>query len=123
MSQPLSTAAVARVRTALAGELTHLLIRAGASTQEAETKLDELANLSVTAVQDGAAIVVPTDDDDARSTLGVGIHTGLRKGTDAANSHIAWKALADDESGWDDALEWAISILADDYVVLGSREL
>lgn len=46
----------------------------------------------------------PISEEEALSLLGEGIHTGLRKGTDAANSTATWKAIAD--SGWDDALKF-----------------
>lgn len=42
------------------------------------------------------------------SLLGEGIHTGLRKGTEAAGSHKVWKAIAADDSGWDDAIAFCM---------------
>lgn len=45
-------------------------------------------------------------DDEAQDILGEGIHTGLRKGTDAPGSHKAWKAIAAENSGWSDALKF-----------------
>lgn len=48
----------------------------------------------------------PVDKETALSLLGEGIHTGLRKGTDAAGSHAAWKAISANDSGWSDALEF-----------------
>lgn len=47
---------------------------------------------------------VPVDKDEAASIVGEGIHTGLRKGTDAENSGDTWRAIAAPESGWSDAI-------------------
>lgn len=47
-------------------------------------------------------------DDEAKSLLGEGIHAGLRKGTDAENSGKTWNAIADEQSGWSDALAYAL---------------
>jgi len=49
------------------------------------------------------------DKDEAKSLIGEGIHTGLRKGTDAPGSHKAWKAIAADDSGWSDAIDFAVA--------------
>jgi hypothetical protein len=51
---------------------------------------------------------VPVPDDEAAEVLGEGIHTGLRKGTDAKSSHAAWKAIDADDSGWSEALAFAL---------------
>lgn len=50
----------------------------------------------------------PVDHDTAASLLGEGIHVGLRKGTDAANSHETWQAIGRDDSGWSDAIDFAV---------------
>lgn len=51
----------------------------------------------------------PVDFDEATSLIGEGVHTGLRKGTDAAGSSEAWRAISKDDSGWDDAVAFAIN--------------
>lgn len=45
-------------------------------------------------------------EEDALSLLGEGIHTGFRKGTDAAGSSLAWRAISAPDSGWEDALKF-----------------
>lgn len=50
----------------------------------------------------------PIDEEEAVSLIGEGVHTGLRKGTAAAGSSEAWRAIARSDSGWDDAVRFAI---------------
>lgn len=43
------------------------------------------------------------------SMLGEGIHTGLRKGTDAESAHDLWVAISNSNDGaWSDALDYAL---------------
>lgn len=50
----------------------------------------------------------PVDDEDAQSLIGEGVHTGLRKGTDASGSADVWQAIALKDSGWPDAVAYAV---------------
>lgn len=51
----------------------------------------------------------PLSTDDAVSILGEGLHTGLRKGTDAADADFLWKAISDSNtSAWSDALRFLV---------------
>lgn len=50
----------------------------------------------------------PIEDKDATSQLGEGIHTGLRKGTDAPEAPELWKAIRDSDGAWSDALAYAV---------------
>jgi len=51
---------------------------------------------------------VPSQED-VISMLGEGIHTGLRKGTDAPSSGPLWQAIrASDDGAWGDALRFAL---------------
>lgn len=50
----------------------------------------------------------PISDADAISMLGEGIHTGLRKGTEAPGSHAAWKSIGAENSGWSEAVAFAL---------------
>lgn len=51
----------------------------------------------------------PIPRDEAASIIGEGVHVGLRKGTDAKNSAKAWAAIADEDSGWSDAIEFFVA--------------
>lgn len=50
----------------------------------------------------------PIPDEEAESLIGEGVHAGLRKGTDAPGSAEAWRAISREDSGWDDAVAFAI---------------
>lgn len=50
----------------------------------------------------------PVDDETATSLLGEGIHTGLRKGSDAPEAPALWKAISDSDQAWSDALDFAV---------------
>lgn len=46
-------------------------------------------------------------DEDIISMIGEGIHTGLRKGSDAPSSGPLWQAISkSDDGAWTDALKW-----------------
>jgi hypothetical protein len=47
---------------------------------------------------------VPVDESSAQSIIGEGLHTGLRKGTDAPEAHDLWKAVSESDEAWSDAL-------------------
>lgn len=51
---------------------------------------------------------VPVSDEDTTSLLGEGIHTGLRKGTDAPGAHETWMAINTNDEAWSEALDWAV---------------
>lgn len=48
-------------------------------------------------------------DEDALSLLGEGIHTGLRKGSEAPSSGPLWRAISESDDGaWADALRYCL---------------
>jgi hypothetical protein len=52
----------------------------------------------------------PVDADEAASLIGEGVHTGLRKGSDAEGAHDLWLAIDKlSTSAWSDALEYMVS--------------
>jgi hypothetical protein len=51
---------------------------------------------------------VPVTDATACALLGEGVHTGLRKGTDATGAPATWQAVAATDSGWSDAVAFAV---------------
>lgn len=52
---------------------------------------------------------VPVEDDEAKSLIGEGVHTGLRKGSDAPSSGSLWRAISESQDGaWDDALTFCV---------------
>lgn len=46
----------------------------------------------------------PVSDQSARSIIGEGVHTGLRKGTEAPGAHQLWKAIQASDRAWSEAL-------------------
>lgn len=50
----------------------------------------------------------PVDDEDAMGIIGEGIHTGLRKGSQAPEAHDLWVAISNSEQAWDDALSYCL---------------
>lgn len=66
------------------------------------------SDVSIPVEYDGH-LMTPVDDKTAASLLGEGIHTGLRKGTDAEDSHELWKAISDsDTTAWSDAIDYCL---------------
>lgn len=52
---------------------------------------------------------IPVDIDTAKSLIGEGVHTGLRKGSEAPSSTMIWSAISDSgDSAWDDALAFCV---------------
>ena len=55
---------------------------------------------------------VDVSDDEFQEHVAIGMHTGLRKGSDAPDSAKLWRAIADSkDSSWSDAAHftvWAI---------------
>jgi hypothetical protein len=47
-------------------------------------------------------------DEDAVSILGEGLHTGLRKGTDAPEAMALHRAIGDSDRAWSDALHYLV---------------
>ena len=47
-------------------------------------------------------VLLPADQ--ARGIIGMGLHTGLRKGTDAPEALALWEAISGSDQAWDDAL-------------------
>jgi hypothetical protein len=55
----------------------------------------------------------PLEDAEAAELIGEGIHTGLRKGSEAESSHDLWKAIRESTDGaWSDALTYMVDGLA-----------
>lgn len=50
----------------------------------------------------------PVDHKAAVSHIGEGVHTGLRKGAGAPGSPELWKAIADNDEAWHDAVEFFV---------------
>lgn len=47
-------------------------------------------------------------DEDFKSLLGEGIHTGLRKGTDAPGAHDLWVSISNSGQAWSGAVAYAV---------------
>ena len=61
----------------------------------------------------------PVPDDDAVTNIAVGVHTGLRKGTEAPSSGPLWQAInASDDSAWSDAVRYCVDGLQSMGLVL-----
>ena len=56
---------------------------------------------------------VPLPADQMKSIIGIGLHTGLRKGTDAPEADALWKAIGRSDQAWDDALVYLVDSLND----------
>ena len=51
----------------------------------------------------------PISDEEAQEQIGEGVHTGLRKGSDAPSSGPLWRAISDSNDGaWSDALAYCV---------------
>lgn len=51
----------------------------------------------------------PIEDDLATEIIGEGLHTGLRKGSEAEDAHALWVAIKQsDTSAWSDALDYLV---------------
>lgn len=54
--------------------------------------------------------MIEVSDDDLTSLIGEGVHTGLRKGTDAEDAHDLWTAISQSNTtAWSDAVEFCVS--------------
>jgi hypothetical protein len=51
---------------------------------------------------------IPIPEEEIRSLIGEGLHTGLRKGTDAPGANALWTAIADSDQAWSDALRFLV---------------
>jgi len=52
---------------------------------------------------------VPVSDEDAEEQIAIGVHTGLRKGSDAPSSGPLWRAIGEsDDSAWSDAVRFCV---------------
>lgn len=61
----------------------------------------------------------PVPDDEAMSLIGEGVHTGLRKGSEAPSSSHLWRHISEsDDGGWTDALRFAVEGLQEMGYVL-----
>lgn len=53
--------------------------------------------------------LIEVDDKEAAEQIAVGIHTGLRKGSDAPSSGPLWQAIfQSDDSAWADAADYCV---------------
>ena len=52
---------------------------------------------------------IPVDDDEFAEHIMIGVHTGLRKGTEAPSSGPLWQAInASNDSAWADAADYCV---------------
>ena len=51
----------------------------------------------------------PVENDLAGELIGEGVHTGLRKGSEDPKSGPLWRAIADADRAWGDALNFCIN--------------
>jgi len=50
------------------------------------------------------------DNEELAENIAIGVHTGLRKGSDAPSSGPLWQAIsASDDSAWTDAVAYCVS--------------
>jgi hypothetical protein len=54
--------------------------------------------------------LIEVDDAELIEQIAIGVHTGLRKGSEAPTSHDLWRAIRDsNDSAWSDAVEYCVS--------------
>ena len=52
----------------------------------------------------------PVTKDEAREQIAIGVHTGLRKGSEAPDSAKLWRAISDsNDSSWSDAVRYCVN--------------
>ncbi len=52
---------------------------------------------------------IPVEDDEFAEQIAIGVHTGLRKGSEAATSGPLWRAISESNDGaWMDACHYAV---------------
>jgi hypothetical protein len=55
------------------------------------------------------AAYIPVDDEEFAELLMEGVHTGLRKGSEAPSSGPLWRAISEsNDSAWMDAVEFCV---------------
>lgn len=66
----------------------------------------------------------PVDDDVAAELIAEGVHTGLRKGSEAPSSGPLWKAIAaSKDSAWSDAVSFCVEGLKSmGYVLMEEKQ-
>ena len=52
--------------------------------------------------------MVPVPKDLAAEQIGVGIHTGIRKGSDAPEAAALWGAISDSTQAWSDGIDYLL---------------
>ena len=53
--------------------------------------------------------LVPVPDDEIQEQIAIGMHTGLRKGSEAPSSGPLWQAISQsDDSAWTDAARFCV---------------
>jgi hypothetical protein len=56
------------------------------------------------------ALLHTVDDDEFAEQIAMGVHTGLRKGSEAPSSASLWRAISESsDSAWSDAAEYCVS--------------
>lgn len=65
---------------------------------------------------------IPVTKQEAVSTIGEGLHTGLRKGTDAPESAALWQAIANSDRAWSEALDFLVWGLGEMGLALCKKE-
>jgi hypothetical protein len=52
---------------------------------------------------------IPVEDDEFAEQIAIGVHTGLRKGSEAPSSGPLWRAIGEStDSAWSDACAYAV---------------
>lgn len=51
----------------------------------------------------------PVEADIAAEIIGEGLHTGLRKGSDAPEAHALWAAISESDQAWPAALSFLMA--------------
>lgn len=52
---------------------------------------------------------IPVEDDEFAEHIAIGVHTGLRKGSEAPSSGPLWRAISESDDGaWMDACNYAV---------------
>lgn len=75
----------------------------------------------MTSTPDDTRPWVPVDEGVTMSVIGEGLHTGLRKGSDAPEAPALWNAIQASDQAWTDALMYLVWGLAEMNFALCKR--
>lgn len=76
--------------------------------RESAGTLDALNN-KIKRLEAEATVEKDVSDEDFASLIGEGVHTGLRKGTDAESAHDLWLAISNStDTAWSDAVGFCV---------------